>query len=788
MGEKEVSAFGLLLRQHRIRAGLTQERLAARAQMSARGLIHLERGTRRPYPDTLHRLAEALSLTSEQRDALVNAAHATDAVPSAPIPESSPQPVNRAPLFTPLPVPPTPLIGREHEVATVTALLREPGVRLVTLTGPGGTGKTRLAIAVAAALADGFADGIAFVPLAALTDPELVVPAVAAALGVISVAGESPMQGVQVAVRDRHLLFVLDNFEQVMAAAPEIADILAASQGVTVLITSRAVLRLRGEHSVAVAPLALPDQGYLPALGVLAEYAAIRLFVARAREVRSEFSLTATNAPAVAAICQQLDGLPLAIELAAARTRLLTPQALRERLEKGLGILTGGARDLPDRQRTLRGTIAWSYDLLRREEQSLLRHLGVFVGGWTLEAAEAICDPDGELGKDVLDGMEALVAQSLVRRGDESGGVPRFVFLETIREFARERLAESGAHAVMRQRHAAFFLALAEEASPHLFGAAQAAWTERLDRDLDNLRAALGWAREQGQTEIELRLAGALASFWWNRGYTREGRDWLAGAIARAGTAVVPAAVRARALCGAGQLTAVLGDQPRAVQWLRQSIALFHEAADPVGAVRALNTLGGVVYDQGDLTEAIALWEECLTLSRAANDPGEVARALGNIGEAYYHLGDLARALSCLEEAHLLARQAGRTDFEAFILGNLGNVVRRQGDMARAKTIHRQALTLKRALGARRQIAIALEDIASVAAADGHGERAARLLGAASALRIMIGTPQAAPERIATEQTVAVVRVALGEEAWAVAWAAGQDLPLEEAITDALQT
>jgi predicted ATPase/transcriptional regulator with XRE-family HTH domain len=440
--------FGDLLRHHRIAAGLTQEALAERAGLSTRGISDLERGARElPRKDTLRLLLQALDLAPADRTALVTAARHP--------PATEPRGVHPD-RFSGLPVALTPLIGRETDVVSVTGLLNEPAVRLVTLTGPGGTGKTRLALAVAGRLAAVFPDGVAFVPLAALADPALVVSSIAQGLGVREAAGQTVIEALVAYLRDKRMLLVLNNFEHLLPAAPLVTDLLGADRSLSVLATSRVRLRLSGEREVMVPPLALPSAGSAPGRDELAHVPAVQLFVARAQDVKSDFALTDENASAVAVICQRLDGLPLAVELAAARIKILSPAALLARLDRRLPLLTGGLRDLPDRQQTLRKTMAWSHDLLGEQERALFRRLGVFAGGWTLEAAEAVANRDGAV--DVLEGVASLVDISLVRQSDQPDDEPRFMMLETIREFALERLGEDTTEKQAVERaHAAFF-------------------------------------------------------------------------------------------------------------------------------------------------------------------------------------------------------------------------------------------------------------------------------------------------------------------------------------------
>src|SRR5688500_5914241 len=427
-----------------------------------------------------------------------------------------------------LPLQPTPLVGREREVAEITDRVRSEEVRLLTLTGPGGTGKTRLALQAAADLLEEFEDGVFLVALATITDPELVPSTIAGPRGVKESAEQPLTETLKSYLHEKDLLLVVDNFEQVLEGASVVGELGAACPKLKVLATSRIPLRLYGEQEYAVPPLALPDSRVLPPVEVLTQYEAVRLFVERARAVKADFSVTNESAPAVAEICARLDGLPLAIELAAARIRVLPPHKMLERLGDRLKLLRGGARDLPTRQQTLRGTIDWSYELLEEEEKTLFGRLSVFSGGRTLEAIEEICDPEGDL--DALEGVESLLEKSLLRREEGVGGESRFVMLETVHEYARERLEASDEAEETRRLHAEYFLALAEEAEPELSGANQLACLERLEADHDNMRAALSWSLEK-VPETALRLAVALARFWEKRSYFSEGSSWLEAAL-----------------------------------------------------------------------------------------------------------------------------------------------------------------------------------------------------------------------------------------------------------------
>lgn len=681
-----------------------------------------------------------------------------------------------------LPLQPTAFIGRERELEAVVELMQRPETRLLTLTGAGGTGKTRIALQAAAELLDDYQDGSFFVSLASITDPALVPASIGQELGLIEVRGQPMLETVRTYLRDRKLLLVLDNFEQVMDAAHYLPQLLAAAPGLNVIVTSRAALRVRGEQEFAVPPLSVPNVRRLPALAQLSQFDAVRLFIERARNVKPDFEVTNENAPAVAEICSRLDGLPLAIELAAARVRLLPPQSMLSRLQSRLTLLTGGARDLPARQRTLRGAMDWSYELLAPEVQRLFAYLSVFAGGCTLDAAEAVWNPAGEL--DLLRGLESLVENSLLRQQEQAHGEPRFLMLETIHEYAWEQLEQRGEAEDLRMRHARYFLSLAEHGAPYYLGQQPPEWLERMDLEHGNCRSALAWAKERQDLGLILRLSAALWGFWWYRGHITEGRAWCS--IGLQAPDAEPH-IRARALYGAGMLAREQRDYSEAMGYAEGHLALARELGDKRWLVEALNSVAVMRLLQGDFDRAEPLMHDALALYRELGDVEGIAKLLSNLGNSAMVRGEYDRAHQLLQEGLVLVSNRRVTLVQFYILFNLGLTATARSEydagyewLARSLTVARDETSLP-------SVAIALEAIAGALAAQGNFSLAARLYGAAQRQLEATGSQPDATDTAIYEPYLGRARTQLGDARFAALRAEGHALSADEAIELALE-
>jgi predicted ATPase/transcriptional regulator with XRE-family HTH domain len=825
-----ILSFGVWIKRRRKALDLTQDALANLISCSPETIRKIESDARRPSRQIAALLADHLALPPEEREDFIRCARAELAVDQLPPPmQSTPRtafvttplatPHSAAPSQTNLLAQPTALIGREHEIAEICTMLRSNDVRLLTLTGPGGTGKSRLALQAAAELAltpqpalpsrresgsrgsDGgeghFPDGVWFVNLAPIRDTALVLPTIAQALGVIKVGGQPIKQRLQAYLRAKKMLLLLDNFEQVIDAAPQIAELLSAAPGLKVLMTSRATLHVYGEYQYAVPPLALPplhddrppttDHPIVRVVGdqssVVTQYESVRLFIMRARAAKAGFTVTNENAPAVAEICHRLDGLPLAIELAAARVKLFAPEMLLARLSQPLALLIGGPRDLPARQQTLRNTIEWSYNLLDESEQALFQRLGVFVGGCTLAAATAVLSAEGrglseETPTSVLspqhsavDGLASLMDKSLLRQEEGQDGEPRFVMLETVRAYALERLDASGAVEELRWRHAEYFLALAEAAALQLHGSDQRVWLAHLEAENNNLRAILAWSQTtQGDIQIGLRLATALREFWDMHGYDREGRMWLSDILARS---LKPTLLRARALNALGLLAQEsdfalvselfeeslaigqalddkqsiadalfgLGRSPQSIEddsatynRLSTSLELYRELNDKAGCIRAIRQLGFEVGTTGDYKRAIELCEEGLALAREIGDMSGSAFLLNALGRIVRFDNDATRSIAYLHQSLALFREIGDQSGMLWPLLGLADAAQLNGDYDRAKALLDEAITISRRLDHNRHLAWALNNLGDVVLYHGNTEQAHALFTESLAL------------------------------------------------------
>jgi predicted ATPase/DNA-binding XRE family transcriptional regulator/tetratricopeptide (TPR) repeat protein len=773
---KEEIAFGHWLKQRRKALDLTQEELAGRIGCATSTLQKIEAGKRRPSGDFAARIAEVLRVEPDKRPAFIAFARGS-------------QEILVRELFLPptnLPAPATPLIGRKAEVADVCKRLLREDTRLITLVGPPGVGKTRLSLQVASEVRHRFDDGVFFVPLAAITDTDLLAPTIAGSLGLKESGHRAPGDHLCDYLRYKLMLLMLDNFEQVVEAAPLVAKLLSSCRLLKVLVTSRMPLRLRAERQYPVRPLATPDLTKLPPPLQLTRYPAVALFADRAEAVQPEFSITKDNALAVATICHRLDGLPLAVELISAHIKILHPSELLSRLDRSLLLGSDGLRDLDERQHTLKNAIEWSYSLLSEPERSLFACLGAFVGGWTLEGIESVyaqTEPDS--ARPTFELLRSLIDKSLVMQ-QPFHGERRFTMLETIREYALHKLKASGELEEIRGHHARYYLSLIETMSPQL--KSSLAMVNRIEREHDNLREALRWSIQGGHIETAVRLVTALTSLWTiHTWHLREGRKWHDRVLVAARDRHLPPLEQARLLQEAGILAYLQGDYEASRALHQWALTLARESKDDTMVAHALHGLSNAAMNQGKFEEVAALLEECLPLARSTGEYWLVAMALNNLAEIERLQGKIEQAEQKFKEGLEILAQIGDQYFTPILLDGLGTIAQYRRDYEGARVIHRQCLSLSRELDDRRIIALTLEKLAGVATGQGQGDRAARLLGAAEALREAIHVQVESIDRGDYDRIVAMTRASMEADRLSDAWAEGGAMDLEQAIEYALE-
>ncbi len=679
----------------------------------------------------------------------------------------------------------TTFIGREREVNAVRTILQRPEVRLVTLTGTGGVGKSRLGLKIAAELLDDFADGVYFVSLASISDPDLVIPTIAETLGIREVGDRILRDLLKAYLHDKSMLLLLDNFEQVLIASVQVADLLAACPYLKVIVTSRAVLHVQGEQESPVPPLTVPDPKYKLDLKTLSQYESVALFLLRAQAALPDFQMNETNAAIIAKVCMQLEGLPLAIELAAARIKLLPPQALLTRLEHRLHVLTGGARGVPARQQTLRDTIAWSYHLLDKQEQRLFRRISVFVGGCTLDAVETVCYETQQEALSTLDEVASLIDKSLLDQV-ASEGEARLMMLETIREYGLECLHESAEAEKIQNAHARYFLSMAEELESQYFSAQATAVLDQLEREFENLRAALTWLTESGEKELALRLAVALWWFWYARGHLSEGRQWFEQLLRSSDGVAAP--LLAKALNVVGWFTYQQGDYEHAKNWLNEGLSISRQLEDKKNMGVSLHRLSLVAWREEDYLALQIFSEEALTIFRELGDKEGIADTLLLLSEIYFQRDDYDNTYSMVEQAIALFKELGDQWAISYSLIELADVVFMQGDAMKARKLTEESLSISIELGYMGVIAFGLEHLAEISAAMGEPMRAAQLWGVEEALRdgeiasgsFLPNMPSIKHESYA--RSIADVRGRLGEKAFAIAWEEGRAMTPTQAL------